>query len=191
MGGIDAGVVYENTGDVLMSDAGGGGWIGGIWSDTSSWGSSFMAFCTLSPATVDAQRFRDMSASSSVGSTVPLTDEPNAAMPFMCVTGALSRPVLAGGELWLEGAPPAGAACGEPFNNAVGAMIASLTDRFLSMSDTHVRVFFSSSTMFAVCEVCPFDTASLPVLAATATLWGTKKKSLISTLSIRKLRAGE
>ena len=97
MGGIDAGVVYEKTGDVLMSGGGGGGWIEDNWSDTSSCGSSFMVFWTLLPAALEAQRLRDMSVSISVGSTGAPTDVPKAGMPFM--SGALSKPVLAGGEL--------------------------------------------------------------------------------------------
>ncbi len=88
----------------------------------------------------------------------------------MCWMGALSIPVLAGGELWLEGTlAAASGACGEPWVDG-GTASCSLMDRSLSMSETHVNVFFKPSTILRVSDVWPFVTASLPVLAATAIL---------------------
>ena len=81
-----------------------------------------------------------------------------------------TAPVLAGGELWLEGAlAAASGACGDPLVDG-GTASCSLMDRSLSMSETHVNVFFSPSTILRVSDVWPFVTASLPVLAATAIL---------------------
>ena len=100
-------------------------------------------------------------------------------IPFICA--APSMPVLAGGELWFDAEPTpftptlpatAAAACGEPFADDADPpnCCCSFTLRSLSISDTHVSVFLRLSTMFWVWKVCPFETASLPVLAATATL---------------------
>lgn len=132
-----------------------------------------MALRTRSPATLDAQRLRDMSdGSSNDGSADEVEVGAKAGRPFMCCACVLSNTVLACGELWLEGTlAAASGACGEPFTDGGPANpCCSLMDRSLSMSETHVKVFFKLSTMFWVSDVCPLETASLPVLAATAIL---------------------